>query len=142
MLIPSNITFGQLLLNEIGIEPDFNGFKDQDNGIHVQMPSSVLPNRILTMYDIDAWQRNPKIISFLFNYFTNKLMNEQNIYIDVVYYKQVKNSRNLPLAVKANGKEFISKIYNNESLKYLDLICQLNGNSDVDLSRFDIINDT
>ena len=66
-------------------------------------------------------------------------MIEQNIYIDVVYYKQLKNSRNLPLAIKANGKEFISRIYNNESLRYLDLICQLNGGTDVDLSRFDNI---
>lgn len=141
MIIPEDMTFGQLLLDEIGLEIHFDRIIDQDTRKTVDVP--FMPYQtILTIKHIDSLIKNPKAVNVLFNYFTQKIMIEQNIYIDVVYYKQLKNSRNLPLAVKANGKEFISRIYNSESLKYLDLICQLNGGTDVDLSRFDIISDT
>lgn len=138
MIIPEDMTFGQLLLDEIGLEIHFDKIIDQDTRKVVDIP--FMPYQtVLTIKHIDSLIKNPKAVNALFNYFLQKIMIEQNIYIDVVYYKQLKNSRNLPLAIKANGKEFISRIYNNESLRYLDLICQLNGGTDVDLSRFDNI---
>lgn len=139
MIIPEGMSFGVILLNEIGLEIVSGRLVDQDSRLAVLLPFSPKFN---TIQDVNNLQNNPKIMNALFMYFCDKIKVEQNIYIDVVYYKQIKNSRNLPLAVKANGKEFISKIYNSESLKYLDLICQLNGGTDVDLSRFDIQNDT
>lgn len=139
MFILPGMAFNDLVLNEIGLEFQNGVLIDQDTR------ANILFNQKFVTEDWykDCYIFNPlkdsKFMNFLFDYFTKKIMSEQNIYIDVVYYKPVKNSHNYPLAVRANGREYISKVYRAESLKYLDLICQLNGGTDVDLSRYDII---
>lgn len=135
MIILDNMTFERLLLDEIGLEFSNGILIDQDT----RLPILNSGKYIRSINNID---KDIKLMSILFNYFIYKISEEQKVYIDVVYYKQVKNSRSLPLAIKVNGKEIISKIYVIESLKYLDLICQLNGEVDVNLSRFDAPHDT
>lgn len=139
MIIPDNLSFEQLVLDEIGLEfSQNNQLIDQDTRNIIMISSKPITREATGYgYKFDPL-RNPKLMGFLFSYFANKLLSEQYIYIDVVYYKTIKNSRNSPLAVKADGTEYVSKVYSLESLKYLDLICQLNGGTDVDLSRYDI----
>lgn len=134
MIMLNDISFEQLLLDEIGLQIYDGKILDQDTMEYLSNHGHNMTYQDITNIYI---HKDVKSMNALFMYFCNKISKEQNIYVDVVYYKQVKNSRNSPLAVRANGKELISKIYENESLKYLDLICQLNGAEDVDLSRFD-----
>lgn len=144
MIIPENISFNDLVLNEIGIEFRNNILVDQDTHqtLYFNDKCISLFDHRLFKYHIFNPLTDLKLMTFLFNYFLEKIKEEDDIYVDVVYYKQVINSYKSPLALRANGKEYLSRIYNLESLKYLDLICQLNGGTDVDLSRYDTTNDT
>lgn len=146
MFILPNMSFNDLVLDEIGLEFHNDFLIDQDSRNQLVFNSRYIIPNSSQLWDKGYYVFNPykdlKFMNFLFDYFTKKILNEQNIYIDVVYYKPVKNSHNYPLAVRANGREYISKVYNVESLKYLDMICQLNGGTNVDLSRFDAENDT
>lgn len=141
MTIPDNMSFEQLVLDEIGLEftPD-NRLIDQDTRqLLLYQSQPIVKNPSHRNYHRFDPLTNPKFMSFLFAYFSNKLKIEQNICVNVVYYKVIKNSRNSPLAIKVDGgREYVSRIYSLETLKYLDLICQLNGGMNVDLSQYDI----
>lgn len=143
MILPANMGLDQLVLDEIGLE-FYNGVLiDQDTrNTILYNEKTIIPklqgharsSQVYAEFD----PKNPKFMNFLFSYFTNKILKEQNIYIETVYYIPIKGSYRCPLAIKANGSEYHSRVYNLESLKYLDLICQLNGGVDVNLDIFDI----
>ncbi len=142
MIIPENMSFEQLVLDEIGLEFSQDGYLiDQDTRQPLLYLSQPVVRRDVIRRNCHRFDplNNPKFMNFLFSYFSNKLRMEQDICINVVYYKVIQNSRNSPLAIKANeNKEYVSRIYSSETIKYLDLICQLNGGVDVDLSRYDV----
>lgn len=142
MFLPDGITMEQLTMNEIGIEFCNGVLVDQDTRIPIVFHGEYIVPKSPKTPSPQAYTefepKNTKFMTFLFNYYSLKIFREENIYIDVLYYKPVVNQSRSPLALRANGKEYISRIYILEALKYLDLICQLNGNTDVNLDRFDV----
>lgn len=139
MILPENISLSTLVLNEIGLEITNDGFIiDQESREKLMLGNRYFNTTYYARSDIVTFNpNNSKQMAVLFAYFCKKLMYESNVYIGVIYAKKDMYGRYV-LAVKANGTtEYVSKFYNIEALRYLDLICQLNGGTDVDLSRYD-----
>ena len=146
-IIPKELSLETVTMQELGLEFNDDILVDQDTRETLLMDHKYIvkkenSRRFNEIPHIKFEPSNTKLMQFLFSYYSIKLMREDDIYIDVIYYKTSKDSHKSPLAVQANNKEYVSRIYNMESLKYLDIILQLNGADSVDLSRFDITYDT
>lgn len=138
-------SFNELVMREIGLDiegPDRH-IIDQDTFMPV-----ICNNKFLTTKTKEEGLKpdellfdpihNTKQMQLLFGYYSNKLANENGSYISTIYSIPTGTSKSMSfLAIKVNGKELISRPYLNESVKYADLIYQLNGAVGVNLSEFD-----
>ena len=133
----------QIVMHEIGLDVDkYNNIVDQDNGQPLHFNGKVLKynlsNRKIHMgrndIEFDPID-NTKIMSHLFSYYLDKKNEEDGTYFPV-YFPVNKADGKSALEVRGNST-FKSKSYKNDSLKYVDLILRINGNTDIDLNDVD-----
>jgi hypothetical protein len=80
---------------------------------------------------------NVKLMSHLFTYHIDKIHEIDGIYYPVFYPIEGENGKGAIEAKSDNGTVVRSNFYNNDSLKYADLIMRINGEKDIDLSELD-----
>jgi hypothetical protein len=136
-------------MREIGLDLDNYGYvKDQDanyplayNGKYMKLRTE--ENARLSGNEVyfDPYH-NSKQMLMLFSYFSNKIQSEDGRYISVIHtFPGGKIRSGIPTSLSMTDNHnnvYKSKPYNNEAVKYADLICQLNGETDVDLTVYDI----
>jgi len=108
--------------------------KFKDKNIKYSSQNSV----VLTKNDIPfdpAETRN--LMSSLFDHFARKVEEQDDIYISR-YYDITDNEKGTALEVIVDGKKITSDFYKNDSLRYLDVIMQINGSKKVDLKQYDV----
>ena len=79
---------------------------------------------------------NSRLMSTLFGYYLTKLEENEGIAFDS-YYTKNGNEGRTALELKNENEKITSKYYTNDSIKYIDIILKLNGDSDIDLSEYD-----
>lgn len=154
-MILNNISFNEYVMMEIGLafNPNDQRVIDQDNGTYLTAARKFMsgkPRADMLSSDEQLFDplHNIKQMQLLFGYYASKLQAESGLYIDTVYVtNEIPATEESPirysLAIKvikpsAERIELISLPYVNESVKYADLISQLNGGRNVNLSQYDI----
>lgn len=132
------------LLSELGLGVDVNHYLiDQDygtfvffNGKHIKAKrNNVEPfvNRHEVYFDPI---RNVKLMRNLFQYYISKIHSLENRYFSVFFPIYNENAPGA-LEIKNTTECYRSKCYNNESLRYIDLIFRISGDIDIDLTNLD-----
>ena len=134
------------LMQEIGLDIDNNKhIVDQDTGSLLQFngknlkfvenEEEFIPRGDAAFDPIG----NPKLMNHLFSYYTSKIHDEDGRYVNIYYpvqdSKDVKKGA-IELKEEKENIKLRSENYYNDSLKYMDLILQLNG-EDGNLSEYD-----
>ncbi len=128
------------LMNEIGLEIDCDkNLTDQDTLNPIQLNGKNLKyslsdnNIIITKNDIlfDPFN-DPKMMLHIFGYFLNKISRIDNVRFTTFYPVMADDNKGY-IELKGSSGTFKSKCYHNDSLKYFDLIKQINGHDNVDL---------
>lgn len=130
-----------LIMQEIGLEVRQNQrIYDQDtgdairlNGMDIVAPGCYGGRQAI---EFDPFN-NRKMMGQMFGYFLEKYSDETDV--DVLSYYNVDAGANGRVECKMSDNTMItSKPYARDSLKYTDIIMQLNGEGDTDLSKYDI----
>ena len=132
----SNSTdFAIKMMQEIGLELGPNNYVvDQDTGDMLSFkgkkarftPEDQTP--IIHRDDIPFDPlNNPNMMSQLFNYYTNKLEEQDGRYIVVAYPSSQERTEKGTVSCKEGNTTVQSDEYYKDSLKYGSLICKLNG---------------
>lgn len=130
-----------IIMQEIGLEIGHgNRIYDQDTGMPVRINGYdvVAPNfyRGKQSIEFDPYN-NRKMMGQLFSYFLEKRSEETGI--DVLAYYDVNGSnKSGKIECRLSDNTIIrSKEYTRDSLKYTDIIIQMNGGNTDDLKEFD-----
>ena len=132
------------IMNEIGLDAEPNGqIIDLDtgdcisiNGMKLVAPGYV-PNGREKTIEFDP-HNNRKLMNNLFGYFLNKIADEDDINVLAFYAKNNKNGDCIECKMSDNTS-ITSGYYKRDSLKYTDVIIQLNGgNCGDELKKYDI----
>ena len=97
------------------------------------------PNKNLLLAKNDILfdpMNNSKLMSNLFAYYLTKLEENEGVVFES-YYTKNGNEGRTALEIKNQYEKITSKYYNNDSMKYIDIILKLNGESGIDLSEYD-----
>lgn len=78
---------------------------------------------------------NRFLMMSLFDHFATKIEEEDGKYISIYYDVNGENGSALEAVV--DGEKITSDYYNNDSLKYLDIIMQLNDAENISLKQYD-----
>lgn len=133
------------LMQEIGLDVDNkNHIIDQDTGNLIQYNGKNLKYTEESQSILRSEMEfnpieNPKLMSHLFSYYTNKIHEEDGRYVNIYYSVQDNpNTKKGAIELKEEKENISMKSasYNNDSLKYMDLILQLNG-EDSNLAEYD-----
>lgn len=132
--------FDSMVLTEIGLDvDDYGNIVDQDNNNIIAFKGKTLTNNYPPSKGQIVFNplEDQKQMNSLFMYFTNKIHEEEGSYVSSIFTNGTPN-KNIKsnLGITVDDHQMQSKAYYNDSVKYLDLIIQLNGNT-VDLSAFD-----
>lgn len=79
---------------------------------------------------------NKMLMGHVFNYYLGKVQEEDGTYVSM-HYEKTKEDGSSALTAKIDGKEYTTNYYNNESLKYAEMIKIINQSADTDLSQYD-----
>lgn len=130
-----------IIMQEIGLEVgENNKIYDQDtgdaikiNGLNVVAPGCYTGRQSI---EFDPYN-NRKMMTQMFGYFLDK--NSEETGIDAISYYNIEESGKAgKVECKMSDNTVItSKEYLRDSLKYTDIIAQLNG-GELDLSKFDV----
>ena len=138
----NNIKFGDLTLREIGLDIDQdNHIIDEESGMPIMMKGKFLkynygPVKRTTREEINYDPlNNPKLMNLLFGYYSSKLEAEGNSGIDI-YASSIASEDKQVLKVKTGGDTLGSAPYHSESVRIMDIICQINESGE-DVSEFD-----
>lgn len=132
-----------LIMQEIGLEVGSRQrIYDQDtgavikiNGMDVVAPGSYCGNKAM---EFDP-HNNRKMMSQLFGLFLEKYSEETDIDVLIYYNVDDVDSKSKIECVLSNNEVITSKPYTRDSLKYTDIIMQLNGGDAGDLTKYDTI---
>ena len=139
---PFDVEINNLIMREIGLEVGpKNKIYDQDtgcsiaiDGVEVTAPSCYTGRRTI---EFDPYN-NKKMMSQFFSYFTSKVEDEGGA--SVVAFYDIPGSSNNKRAIEckmSNDTILRSNSYSRDSLKYVDLIMQMNGDDPSVLARYD-----
>lgn len=132
------------IMKEIGLNVNSNNYIiDQDNGNEIKMNGKYLisergKTNIKDNSIIFDPRSNKKQMLNLFSYYTDKLNEEDGRSISVFYPSNNKDGSGIITLIDDNNEKMDSNNYNNDCLKYADLIFQLSGDTNVDLSEYDV----
>lgn len=134
-----------IIMQEIGLEIGRNNkIYDQDTGDAIRMNDMdlVAPGFYGGRHAIEFDpHNNKKMMGQLFGYFLNKYADESGV--EIPSYHNIddksKDSGFIECLIDEDGtlNPIRSKAYKRDSLKYTDIIMQLNGDNSVDLSKYD-----
>ena len=134
----------KIIMEDIGLTVDKNNrVMDQDTRGYVRynnkdMRYSSQNSVILTNNDMVFDPGSNKIVmSHVFNYYLGKVQEEDGTYVSMHYEKIREEDGASALTAKIDGKEYTTHYYNNESLKYAEMIKIINQSEDTDLSQYD-----
>ena len=134
-------TFAYNVMQEMGLEEgERRRLIDQDTGEICCLGNKdiVVPGSQSGKNAIEFDPNNPKMMNKLFMEFLDKLAEEEEIDPCVSYgIYNTRDGMNTGRVMFNNGEIIESKKYKNESLCYIDLVHRINGNTDVDLSKYD-----
>ena len=141
----NNIEISRKIFRAIGLDVDnANKVIDQDTcrpiefkGKCIKFTSDPDKNLLLAKNDIlfDPIN-NTKLMSNLFGYYLTKLEEMENTVFNSYYVKSGNEGRTA-LELKNESGTITSNYYNNDSIKYMDMILRLNGESDINLNEYD-----
>ena len=141
----NNINIPHKIFRTIGLDVDnSNKVIDQDTCRPIEFKGKSIkytsdPNRNLLLAKNDILFdpiNNSKLMSNLFSYYLTKLEENEGVTFNSYYIKNGNEGRTA-LEVKNEDQKITSKFYNNDSMKYIDIILKLSGESDIDLSEYD-----
>lgn len=75
------------------------------------------------------------LMGSLFDHFTKKIEDEEGVYVSVYY--DINSEEGTALEIVADGDKMTSDYYQNDVLKYLDIIMKLNGTDTSNLKQYD-----
>lgn len=143
----NNIELVNKLMQEIGLDIDNNNYIiDQDNGNQIKFNGKNLKynsdqnnNRRNSNEILFNPIENPKLMNNLFSYYTDKINQEDGRYVNIYYpLDSGDNSGKGKIELKEDTNDTLqSNNYYNDCLKYADLIFQLGGDTNVDLTEYD-----
>lgn len=134
----------KVIMEEIGLTVDSsNRVMDQDTRAILSykdknMKYSSQNSVTLTNQDIifDP-ASNKTVMGSLFNHFLGKIEEEDGTYVSLHYEKRNEENNSSALVAVVNGEEVCTDYYNNDSLKYVEMIKHLNEAEDTDLHSYD-----
>lgn len=132
------------IMNEIGLEPGDNRYLvDQDTGDVLKFNGKfILPIEDHCARDAIPFDpvNNVKLMNRLFAYYAQKQENEGEEPIHAFYPVPCETDpKKGYIEVKDESNNITrSKAYNSDSLKYADVLCQLNGDNNVDFTMYDM----
>lgn len=133
-----------IIMREIGLEVgSCDRIYDQDTGAEIRINGMnvIQPSGYCGQQDIgfDPYN-NRKMMNYLFSYFTQKHADETGVEVTAFY--NVGSGPDTCIECRLSNNEVIrSRPYVRDSLKYTDLIMQLNGDQSEDLSEYDKLPD-
>lgn len=131
-----------LIMREIGLEVGHNHrIYDQDTGMEIKINGMdvVAPGYYGGRQSIEFDpHNNRKLMGHLFGYFLEKHSDETDE--DIIAYYNVDSGSNGRVECRTSNNEVIkSQSYLRDSLKYTDIIMQLNGETDTtELKKYDV----
>lgn len=133
-----------IIMREVGLEVGaYNKIYDQDTGAQIQINGMnvVQPGSYCGHQDVEFDPYNDKkMMSKVFSYFAEKQAEETGV--GVVAFYNVGRGQDCHIECRLSNNEVIkSRPYARDSLKYTDLIMQLNGDQPEDLSEYDQLPD-
>jgi hypothetical protein len=137
----NDLEINTLIMREMGLEigPKERIF-DQDTGVAIKINGMdvVAPGCYGGRQSVEFDpHNNKKMMSQLFQYFLSKHSEETDV--DVMTYYNVDNGPKGSVECKLSNNETItSASYMKDSLKYTDIMIQLNGDNPPDLSKYDV----
>lgn len=132
----------KLIMQEIGLSVDNNQkvidqdtremLKFREKSMKYSSTSSVHVTKNDMVFD-PMETRN--LMGSLFDHFTKKIEDEEGVYVSIYY--DINSEEGTALEVVADGEKITSDHYQNDTLKYLDIIMQLNGADSSNLKQYD-----
>lgn len=138
----NDLEINNLIMQEMGLEigPRQRIF-DQDTGVEIRINGMdvVAPGYCGGRQSIEFDpHNNKKMMNQLFTYFLGKHADETDV--DVMTYYNIGDGANGRIECKLSNNETITSAqYTRDSLKYTDIIIQLNGDTPPDLSKYDTV---
>lgn len=134
----------KMIMEEIGLTVDSsNRVLDQDtrallsykdkNMKYSSQNSVTLTNKDI-IFDPAA---NKAVMGSLFDHFLHKVEEEDGSYVSLHYEKKNEEDNSTALVAIVDGESYETDYYNNDSLKYVEMMRHLNGSSDTDLHDMD-----
>ena len=132
----------KIIMQEIGLGVDnHQKVMDQDTRETLKFKDKNIKyssqnNVIITKNDIpfDPYETR-NLMSSLFDHFTEKMNEEEDVYVSMYY--DIPGDKGTALEAVVNGEKIKSDYYTNDSLRYLDLIMQINGSDKTVLRQYD-----
>lgn len=134
----------KVIMEEIGLTVDSsNRVMDQDtrallsykdkNMKYSSQNSVTLTNKDI-VFDPAS---NKAIMGSLFDHFLTKIEDEEGTYVSLHYEKKNEKDNSTALVAIVDGEEITTDYYNNDSLKYVEMMRHLNESIDTDLHNMD-----
>jgi len=143
---PSDVEINNLIMREIGLEVDSaHRIVDQDTGMamkfrgmNIMAPGAYCGRNAI---EFDP-HNNKKMMNLLFGYFVEKHSEESDVYVSTFYSVDKGNDKGSVECRMSDQTTIVSKPYTRDSLKYADIITQLNGGESPDLKQYDTVRET
>ena len=139
------VDISRKIFRAVGLDVDnANKVIDQDTCMPIEFKGKCIkytsdPNKNLLLAKNDILFdpiNNPKLMSNLFGYYLTKLEETENTVFNS-YYVKPGNEGRTAIELKSDSETITSKYYKNDSIKYMDMILRLNGESDINLNEYD-----
>lgn len=139
----TDLEINNMIMREIGLEVSHDKrIIDQDTGANISFKGMdvVAPGAYCgrNAIEFDPYNNN-KMMNLLFGYFLDKHSEESDV--SVTTYYNVNSSDKDKAAIECRMSDMSkirSKDYTRDSLKCTDIILQLNGNENPDLTKYDV----
>lgn len=137
--------FNNMLMSEVGFDIDKTGhIVDQDTGEKVQFSERNLVAYGTGMHypkgsveEFDPYNSS-KMMSQTFSYYMEKLQESGEVPHYSIMYNVDDGDSKARFEIKNEDSKLVSKGYLRDQCRYADIILQLNGEPEPDLSEFDI----
>ena len=95
---------------------------------------TISQQEVLVVFDPAS---NKAIMGSLFDHFLTKIEDEEGTYVSLHYEKKNEKDNSTALVAIVDGEEITTDYYNNDSLKYVEMMRHLNESIDTDLHNMD-----
>lgn len=131
------------IMQELGLEPNrHKQLIDQDSGMAITING--MPVMAPGYYggrnsiEFDPYN-NKKMMSQLFGHFLEKYADENDVSVSAFYNIDGKDTLGRVECKFTDNQTITSGAYSRDTLKYVDIVMQLNGEPECDLSKYDVV---